>query len=130
MKTVTEIPLRDVDGNKVMIKVQRPRIMAMAAQGKIPNPLLGVASKMMSGKQIKSDNIKEIAQMIELYCRACMVEPKYEDANLDDNQMLEIFSWATADVDDLATFRDEPENSQPDSDVEGVSDQAEPAAGD
>ena len=130
MKTVTEISLRDIDGKEFKIKVQRPRLFTMAAQGKIPNALLGVASKMISGKKAETGNLKEIGQMMELYCRVCMVEPTFDEVCLDDEQMLTVFTWATTEVDQLSTFRQEPEDSQHDSNVEGVPDEAQPAPGD
>ncbi len=123
MKTVTEIEIYDVEGNPVKIKVQRPRILAMAAQGKIPNPLMGIATKMMSGKGAEQGNIKEMAQMVELYCRVCMVEPTYEDMKnaIDDEQMFTIFSWATSGVSKLDNFRDEQKDDTDNNDGKGVS---------
>lgn len=130
MKTVTQIPVYDAEGNEVKIKVQRPRIFAMASQGKIPNPLLGVATKLLAGKKSEISSLKELAQMIELYCRVCLVEPKYEEANLDDDQMLAVFQWATEDVSKLSAFRQEQENSEYTGDGEGVSDPAQPDTSD
>lgn len=122
MKTITELTIHDVDGKPVKIKVQRPRILALAAQGKIPNALLGVATKMISGKGIKQGDIKEMAQMIELYCRVCMVEPTYDDVRsaISDDQMFTIFSWATSDVSDLGNFRNKQEDGASDNDGEDV----------
>ncbi|NLX87275.1 MAG: hypothetical protein GXY97_09045, partial [Clostridiales bacterium] len=105
MKTVTELTIFDVEGQPVKIKVQRPRLLSMAAQGKIPNALLGIATKVVNGKGIEQGNIKELAQMIELYCRVCMVEPAYDEIKLDDDQMFEIFTWATTGVRQLENFR-------------------------
>lgn len=123
MKTITEIEIYDVEGNPFKIKVQRPRIMAMAAQGKIPNPLMGIATKMVSGKGVEKGNIKELAQMIELYCRVCMVEPTYDDMKntIDDDQMFAIFSWATSEVSKLSSFRNNKEDGPDNNDGEGVS---------
>ncbi|MGI6302237.1 MAG: hypothetical protein ACOX52_14460 [Verrucomicrobiota bacterium] len=52
MKTVSELTIYDAEGNPVQIKVQRPRILSLASQGKIPNALMGVATKLFSGKKI------------------------------------------------------------------------------
>jgi hypothetical protein len=109
MKTVSELTIYDAEGNPVQIKVQRPRILSLASQGKIPNALMGVATKLFSGKNTSKSDIKETAQMIELYCRACMVEPAFEEMQgvLDDENMWAIFSWATSDVKKLSNFRSE-----------------------
>ena len=66
---------------------------------------MGIATKMMSGKG--QSNIKEMAQMVELYCRVCMVEPTYEDMKnaIDDEQMFTIFMGDKRQVFD--NFRDE-----------------------
>jgi len=122
MKTISSLTVYDVEGNAVDIKVQRPRILALAAQGKIPNPLMGIAAKMVSGKGVEKGNIKELAQMIELYCRACMVEPTYEDVKntIDDDQMFAVFSWATSEVSKLSNFRNKQEDGTDNNNVEGV----------
>ena len=125
MKTVTELTIFDVDGQPVKIKVQRPRLLSMAAQGKIPNALLGIATKVVNGKGIEQGNIKELAQMIELYCRVCMVEPAYDEIKLDDDQMFEIFTWATTGVRQLENFRNQQENGTNNRDVKSVPKKAE-----
>ena len=127
MKTVTELTVYDVEGKPVKIKVQRPRLLNMAAQGKIPNSLLGIATKVVGGKGIEKGNIKELAQMIELYCRACMVEPTYEEVKdtIDDDQMFEIFTWATLEVKKLDSFRNKQKNGTNNNNGKSVSKEAE-----
>lgn len=127
MKTVTELTIYDVEGKPVKIKVQRPRLLNMAAQGKIPNSLLGIATKVVGGKGIEKGNIKELAQMIELYCRACMVEPTYEEVKdtIDDDQMFEIFTWATSEVKKLDSFRNKQKNGTNNNNGKDISKEAE-----
>ena len=127
MKTVTELTVYDVEGKPVKIKVQRPRLLNMAAQGKIPNSLLGIATKVVGGKGIEKGNIKELAQMIELYCRACMVEPTYEEVKdtIDDDQMFEIFTWATSEVKKLDSFRNKQKNDRDNNNGKDISKEAE-----
>ncbi len=126
MKTVTELAISDVEGQPVKIKVQRPRLLNMAAQGKIPNSLLGIATKVVGGKGIEQGNIKELAQMIELYCRACMVEPTYEEVKdtIDDDQMFEIFTWATSEVKKLDSFRNKQKNDRNNNNGKDISKEA------
>lgn len=127
MKTVTELAIYDVEGKPVKIKVQRPRLLNMAAQGKIPNSLLGVASKVVGSKGIEKGNIKELAQMIELYCRACMVKPTYEEMKdtINDDQMFEIFTWATSEVKKLDSFRNKQKNDRDNNNGKNISKEAE-----
>jgi hypothetical protein len=129
MKTTTSITLFDAEGQSFQVKVTRPRILDMAAKGKIPNPLMGIATKLMGGKQPEPGNITEHAQMMELYCRASMVEPTYDELPLDDDQVLTIFGWATIDVRQLSSFRGEQKHGAADLDGQGLSDKAEPVAG-
>lgn len=105
---VIEIP--DFEGTgTIKVRVQKPRLMAMAAQGKIPNHLLGIVNNMMfpSKKEKREPNIEEIAKIYELYCRACLVEPSYDEIKdiMTDEQMSAIFDWAMGDVEKLETFR-------------------------
>lgn len=106
--TIIEIP--DFEGTgTIKVRVKKPRLMAMAAQGKIPNHLLGVVNDMMFGnkKEKKEVNITDVAKTYELYCRACLVEPSYEEIKdiITDDQMIAIFDWAMGDVKKLETFR-------------------------
>lgn len=106
--TIIEIP--DFEGTgTIKVRVQKPRLMAMAAQGKIPNHLLGIVNNMMfpSKKEKKEPNIEEIAKIYELYCRACLVEPSYDEIKdiMTDEQMSAIFDWAMGDMKKLETFR-------------------------
>ena len=106
--TVIEIPNFDNSGT-IKVRIQKPRLMAMAAQGKIPNHLLGIVNTMMfpSKKEKKEPNVEEIGKIYELYCRACLVEPSYEEIKdiITDEQMEAIFDWAMGDVKKLETFR-------------------------
>lgn len=105
--TVIEIP--DIDGTgTIKIRVQKPRLMALAAQGKIPNPLMGVATKLIRNEfKDKDIDLSNTAKMVELYCRACMVEPSYEEMKdiITDDQMLAVFNWAIGGVESLNNFR-------------------------
>jgi hypothetical protein len=129
MNTTSSITLFDAEGEIFKVKVQRPRILDMAAKGKIPNPLMGIAAKLMGGKQPEPGNIKEHAQMMELYCRATMVKPTYDELQPDDDQTLAIFGWATIDVRQLASFRGKQEPAAGNSNSSDVPNKAEPDNG-
>lgn len=110
---IIEIP--DFEGTgTIKVRVQKPRLMVMASQGKIPNHLLGIVNTMMFGnkKEKKEVNITDVAKTYELYCRACLVEPSYEEIKdiITDDQMIAIFDWAMGDVKKLETFRSEQRN--------------------
>lgn len=113
-----------VPGETIKVQVQRPRILAMATRGKIPNPLMGIATNLITGKMPKGRelDIKEVAQLHELYCRACLVSPSYDEVAdiITDDQMSVIMSWATGGVVELEPFRNEHEDGTGDSDGEAV----------
>lgn len=110
--TILEIPDFKNEGT-VNIRVKRPSIMGMAIQGKIPNNLMAVASKVAG---LKSDNketsVKELGQIYELYCRAVMVEPTYDELKnyITDDQLLSIYEWAIGEGKQLENFREDTED--------------------
>lgn len=111
--SIISIPNFDGTGT-IDIKVQKPRLMAMASKGQIPNHLMSIVNDMMFGKkkdssknQKKEDKVKDVFKIYELNCFACMVEPKYDDVKdiLTDDQMEAIFVWANKKVSKLDSFR-------------------------
>jgi len=114
---VIEIP--DFEGTgTIKVRVQKPRLMAMAAQGKIPNYLLGVVNDMMFGrkKEKKEPKLEDVTKVYELYCRACLVEPAYDQFKeiITDEQMQAIFDWAMGGTRELETFRTDEGNGSSD----------------
>jgi hypothetical protein len=104
------------DGDEpIKIKVKKPSMMAMMAQGKIPNTLMDAATQLTGqnkNKNIKPEDINnndltEIGKLMELYCIACMVEPPYEDIKdiITDEQIAAIFNFATQGVENIKPFR-------------------------
>ena len=64
--TIIEIP--DFEGaGTIKVRVQKPRLMAMAAQGKIPNHLLGVVNQMMFGKNSKKEKETDVKDVAKIY---------------------------------------------------------------
>lgn len=122
IKTI-EIP-GFVPGERIKVQVQRPRIMALASRGKIPNPLMSIATKLVTGKMPKGRelDIKEVAQLHELYCRACLVSPAYDEIAdiITDDQMAILMAWATGGIAALEPFRSEHEDGSDDRDGEVV----------
>ncbi len=114
----------------IKIRVQRPRLLAMAAEGKIPNSLISVATTLIAGKpredkkKLKDvDFIKEINKGMELYCIACMVEPTYEEMKdiLTDEQKSAIFDWGMRGSRELENFRTDKEDGPDNNDGQKVS---------
>ncbi len=106
----------DFDGSGTMeVVLQRPRLLAMAEMGKIPNPMLNAANDAMFGKnksKAKEPELKSLAETISLYCAVCLVEPTYDEVKdyLTDAQMLAIWNWVMGKTKSLDTFRKNKED--------------------
>lgn len=118
----------------IKIRVQRPRLLAMAAEGKIPNSLMSIATTLVAGKPREDKKkltdgefIKEINDGMELYCMACMVEPTFEEMKdiLTDEQKSAIFNWGMRGSTGLENFRTDEENGTNNNDGKEVSEETE-----
>ena len=122
-------------GETIKVRLQKPQIMKMMAEG-IPNHLLSVVEQMMYGsrsqkKQSKKDakeKLKDLANVYEVFCRACLVEPTYEEFEpyLSDDQKEAIFEWATAEVAQLENFRENQKDGASDNDEPEVQPKTKP----
>ncbi len=122
--SIIDIPGFD-DTGTIRVKVQKPKVMAMAAQGKIPNYLMSTAMRIAgvpSKEKPRDPDLSDVAKTMELYCRACLVQPTYEEFQdiITDDQMTAIFEWAIGDTKKMSTFRPNQENGSSDNNGPGV----------
>jgi hypothetical protein len=126
-------------GETIKVRVRKPQMMKLMAEGQIPNHLLSVVEQMMYGSQSqknakKKDSVegklKDVANVYEVYCRACLVEPTYEEFEpyLSDDQKEAIFNWATAEVAQLENFREDQKDGASDNDEPEVQSEAKPGS--
>lgn len=117
----------------IKVQVQRPKLMKMAAQGKIPNHLMNVAMTLIKGKSSTQNTeitpekyIKELDSAIELYCMACLVKPSYEEFKeiMTDDQRAAIFNWGLGEVEVLNSFRENQKDGSSDHHGEALSQKA------
>lgn len=111
-----EIPGFYEGDEPIKIKVKKPAMMSLMAQGKVPNTLMNTAMQVTGeGKNIKPEDIniddgslQDIGELMELFCISCMVEPTYEDVKdiLTDEQIATIFNFATKGINDISPFRE------------------------
>ncbi len=122
-----EIPGFDNEST-IVIEVQKPRLLAMAKEGKIPNALLGTVTILLKKGGVDADkaDVKQIAEVAEIYCRACMVNPKFEEVEdvITDEQMNVIMNYAVGLVQSLSSFREKEKNGTNNRDGNDVSDKA------
>ena len=111
--TIIPIPNFDNTGT-IKVRVQRPNLMGMAAQGKIPNHLMDIVVTRLTGKSTTNKKelspkelIENIDKTMELYCIACLIEPSYEEFKsiITDDQKAAIFNWGLGEVKVLDSFR-------------------------
>lgn len=118
------VPIPNFDNTGyIYVRLQRPRLLDMAKNGKIPNHLLGIASEMITGRREKeklSDKevLKQTALTMELYCSACLIEPSFKEFKeiMTDEQGDAIFSWAMGAVTELDSFREDTTDDTDDKD--------------
>lgn len=94
------------------ISIRRVAITDLAEQGKIPALLQPKLNELMAGGKatVTVNQFTEYAEIINLVCRACIVEPAELDImELDYADRLSIFQWANEVTAGLKTFRGEPE---------------------
>lgn len=128
-----EVTLSGWNGEDITVKLRRPSLYAMAAAGKIPNPLLGVADGlfMMNATTITKARFDETAKMMELIAREALVEPTLDEITaagltLTDSQYLEIYSYVIRGAKNLERFRhlqrDQAGANDKDDGVQGLGD--------
>ncbi|CEK35771.1 hypothetical protein UMC2_26641 [[Clostridium] sordellii] len=106
-----------IEGEDFVVRVKRPSIMSLVKNGNIPNTLLTKASELFGGnnskKKSKVDDIKEFTQLIDIMtiiAKECLIEPSVDDIesfglNLNDDQLIEIFTYVQGGLKELEKFR-------------------------
>lgn len=108
------------DGTPLMVKIKPLSLMNLVHNGMTINPLLRYAAEIMGDKENEStaekaaaENIEETAELFKVIqeaVKSVLIEPQYSDieqyaGGLTDKQIFEIYTAATQEVNDLATFR-------------------------
>lgn len=107
---IVEIP-PFAEGMPLFVKLKRPSMMAMMADGIIPNSLLTVAESLfLNGVNDVDVSVKDMRDVMVCMCKACMVEPTYQDIadaglELTDEQMIFIFNYSQIGVNAIRSFR-------------------------
>ncbi|MDI6617899.1 MAG: hypothetical protein QME45_04365 [Clostridiales bacterium] len=132
-KAIKIITIPGFESNETMtVKLKRPNLPQMAAQGKIPNPLLSAIMDRIPGvpKDHKSKDdtpaLTKSGQVLEFYCKASMVEPTYEEVQdiITDDQMYAIMDWCLTGVVQLNSFRTDKANGTSNNDGRALPEKA------
>ena len=126
MQRVFDVKLPDWSGEgTVSVRLRRPSLLTMAAQGDIPNELLGAAQRLFDGEPPTALPVAEMGRMMVAVAKAALVEPTYEQlcadgGSLTDIQLAAVYGFSQAGVRALLPFRDDPAGAEPAGDVEAV----------
>lgn len=101
------------DGQPFIARVKRPSLLVLVKTGKIPNSLLNQATDLFkSGASSlgEGNTVSDLYSIMETICESALVEPSYRDIknaglNLNDEQMMAIFSYTQQGVKALESFR-------------------------
>lgn len=114
---VVELP-QFAEGQPFVAKIRRPSLLMLAKSGRIPNALMGTATKMfVEGKvdDSKPEVLSDMFNVFDTLCEAAFVEPTYSEiiesgVELTDEQYMFIFNYAQYGVKMLDSFRSKPIN--------------------
>lgn len=114
---ILEIPASN-NIDTMQIRVQGPRIMHILEQGELPNHLMAMAVELVNKGQITREaedaasTVKALRELMDIYCYACMVEPKFEDVKeyMTDDQKAMVFNWGIGEVSSTSRFHTDQED--------------------
>ena len=123
LKEIGDVITIHISGKAINVKVRKPDIMCMITDGKIPNPLLKATMSMTKDGRIdllknNSDGDSEtdydkVAKWIEylrIIAKETLVSPSYNEfisaeITLTSQNLMDIYAYATSEVNKLESFR-------------------------
>ena len=111
-------------GETVEVELKRPSILALAAAGAIPNPLMKTARKLFySGINPDGGDLAEEGRVLLEVAKAALVKPSFDELEaagieLTDEQLIAIFQFTQLGAKALDRFRQLP--ADPDGDIHGA----------
>lgn len=95
----------------ISVRLRRPSLMLLAAEGKIPNTLLASVEDLFEKGDKNTVSFKERAEIFRIVAMASLVSPSWEElqnagVNLTDLQLLYIYNFSQTGVDTLRRFHE------------------------
>ena len=102
----------------ISVRLRRPSLMLLAAEGKIPNSLLAAVEELFEKGDKNTVSFKERAEIFRIVAMASLVSPSWEElqsagVNLTDLQLLYIYNFSQTGVDTLRRFREKQRAEKP-----------------
>lgn len=103
-------------GQPFVARMRRPSLLALAKNGRIPNPLLKSVTALFEGDgQVVVKDEKTLADIYDLcniFAEAALIEPSFEDIKtaglqFNDEQLMFIFKYSQAGNEAAENFRNE-----------------------
>lgn len=134
------VQLPDFDeGMPFFVRMKRPSLLDLMAQGKIPNPLAHTASALFSkgGRgvdQTDPSQLKDLTEILHIFCETSFIEPTYSQVKeaglaLTDEQLMFVFNYVQAGNKALEKFRRKQESVGATGDVPTVQENSGGVAG-
>lgn len=107
-------------GDVVEVELRRPSILALAAAGAIPNPLMKTARKLFySGISPDGGDLAEEGRVLIEIAKAALVKPSFDQLeeagiSLTDEQLVAIFQYTQLGAKALDRFRQLPADNDGD----------------
>lgn len=104
------------EGQRFVVRMKRPSMMALVKAGQIPNALLETANTLfLDGKKLspkKEELLPEMLAVFDIIVEAALVEPTYSQIRevgieLTDDQLMAIFNYTQSGVKALERFHAE-----------------------
>ncbi|PRR77694.1 hypothetical protein CLLI_22580 [Clostridium liquoris] len=100
-------------------KVKRVSLLNLVRKGVIPNKLLSAAEELFYGKQASEGKVDlaQLTNVMFIMAENALVEPSIKDLEdvgleLTDEQLVALFNYTQEGTSDLESFREEPEDSE------------------
>ncbi len=110
-ETVFDVSLPSFSGEGTFdVKLRRPSLLSLAAQGMIPNELLACARDLFNEGGKAQVQLDELGRLLLIFAQNALVSPSYEELcqqgiNLTDEQLSAIYAFAQGGVRALIPFR-------------------------
>ena len=106
------------EGVPFKAELRRPSLLSMAADGIIPNELLGAAQKLFNEGFDSKMPLDQLGRLLRSVAREALVSPTMEElesqgCSLTDVQLAAIYSFAQAGVRALEPFREQSRADNP-----------------
>ncbi|SQB33393.1 esterase [Clostridium cochlearium] len=110
-----------------VVKVRRVSLLNLVRKGIIPNKLLSAAEELFYGKTSDKGNVdmKTLTDVMFIMAENALVEPSIKDLEevgleLTDEQIVALFNYTQQGVQELESFREEPEDNDGANDKQAV----------